>query len=147
MRRLDKTTQIPPTIKEELERFDGNLSRLVLTESWCGDAAQSMPMMNKFTEANEGINLKVLLRDENPDLMDAFLTNRTKSIPKLIVFDHNRNRVINDWAPRPSIGRDLANDYKKEYGSLSPEFKKDLQIWYNKDKSKNIAEDLILMLK
>lgn len=147
MRRLDKTTQIPPEIKKELESIDGSLSWLVLTESWCGDAAQSMPMMKKFAEANHGINLKVLLRDENPDLMDAFLTNGSKSIPKLIVFDHDTNKVIADWGPRPSIVRDLADDYKKEHGSLSPEFKKDLQIWYNKDKSKNIAEDLINLLK
>jgi len=147
MRRLDKTTQIPLDIKEELESFYGNLTWLVLTESWCGDAAQSMPMMNKFAEANDGIDLKVLLRDENPELMDAFLTNGSKSIPKLIVYDHNVNKVIADWGPRPSIARDLAKDYKKEYGSLSPEFKKDLQIWYNRDKSKNIAEDLIKISK
>jgi hypothetical protein len=41
----------------------------------------------------------------------------------------------------------MVNSYKKEHGSLSPEFKQDLQVWYNKDKGVSVAEDLTKLLK
>ena len=87
------------------------------------------------------IDFKVVLRDENLDLMNAFLTNGSMSIPKLIVIDNDTNE-ISSWGPRPSIATQMVNDYKKEHGALTPEFKEDLQLWYNKDKSQNVIENL-----
>jgi hypothetical protein len=147
MRRLDKTTKIPDSDLDRISRFKGNQTWLVLTESWCGDAAQSLPIMNKIAELTEKIDLKVVLRDENLDLMNAFLTNGSQSIPKLIVIDTTTNDIIGEWGPRPSIATEMVNSYKSEHGSLSPEFKQDLQVWYNKDKGVNIAEDLTKLLK
>ena len=146
MRRLDKTVQIPDEIEAHYRNLGGDVTWLVLTESWCGDAAQSMPAMNKLSELSEGINFKVILRDENLDLMNQFLTNGTLSIPKLIVFDHEKNKVIGNWGPRPSVATAMVEEFKKENGALTAEFKKDLQIWYNKDKSKNIVEDLYKLM-
>jgi hypothetical protein len=114
----------------------------VITESWCGDAAQAMPAMNQLTKLTHNIDLKVVLRDENLELMDAFITHDSLSIPKLIVLDNETQEVVAEWGPRPSVVIQLVNDYKAEYGELSPEFKKDLQVWYNRDKSQNIIEDL-----
>jgi hypothetical protein len=85
-------------------------------------------------------------RDKNPELINAFLTNGAQSIPKLIVLDNNTNRIIGEWGPRPSTATDMVNSYKKEHGSLSPEFKQDLQVWYNKDKGVSVAEDLTKLL-
>jgi len=147
MRRLDKTTKIPDSILEKINDFKGSQTWLVLTESWCGDAAQSMPIINKLAEGSENINFRVVERDKNPELINAFLTNGAQSIPKLIVLDNNTNRIIGEWGPRPSTATDMVNSYKKEHGSLSPEFKQDLQVWYNKDKGVNIAEDLTKLLK
>ncbi|WP_336375826.1 thioredoxin family protein [Aureisphaera galaxeae] len=142
MKRLDKTVKIPEAIQQKFENFKGKQTWLVLTESWCGDAAQSMPAMNKLAGFTEHIDFKVLLRDEHLDLMDEFLTNNAMSIPKLIVWDHEKEEVVADWGPRPSIATQMVNDFKEEHGTLTPEFKKDLQVWYNKDKSQNIIEDL-----
>lgn len=142
MRRLDKTVRIPEAVAEKLKSFQGNVTWLVLTESWCGDASQSMPAMNALAQLADGIDFKVILRDEHLELMDRFLTNNARSIPKLLVWDHDREEVIAAWGPRPSIATQMVNDYKQQHGSLTPEFKKDLQVWYNKDKSQNIIEDL-----
>lgn len=142
MRRLDKTTKVSKEITEKFENFKGNQTWIVLTESWCGDAAQTMPAMQKLAVLNDGIELKVLLRDDNLELMDQFLTNGGMSIPKLIIFDNDRNEVIADWGPRPSIATTMVNDYKEKNGALTPEFKKDLQVWYNRDKSQNTLNDL-----
>ncbi len=146
MRRLDKTTIIPIEVKEAFENFNGNQTWLVLTESWCGDAAQSMPMMNALTELSPNIEFRVAHRDENLALMNLFLTNDTLSIPKLIVLDHDSQEIIGDWGPRPSTATQMVDDYKAEHGALTPEFKRDLQVWYNKDKGQTIAADLVKLI-
>ncbi len=146
MRRLDKTTKLPEAVLERIENYKGKVTWLILTESWCGDAAQSMPVINKMAEANTDIHLKVVLRDEHPELMNAFLTNGGMSIPKLIAFDNETDQVLGDWGPRPTTATKMVNSYKKEHGKLTPEFKQDLQVWYNKDKGQSIAEDLVDLL-
>ncbi|MEM7085380.1 MAG: thioredoxin family protein [Bacteroidota bacterium] len=146
MKRLDKTVKISEEIEEKFKNFKGNQTWVVLTESWCGDAAQSMPAMNRLANLASHIDFKVVQRDENIDLMNAFLTNGSMSIPKLVVLDNEAKEVIADWGPRPSIATGMVNDYKEEHGQLTPEFKKDLQIWYNKDKSQNIIEDLAKLI-
>ncbi|MDH3609920.1 MAG: thioredoxin family protein [Gammaproteobacteria bacterium] len=146
MRRLDKTTKVPNAISNRFEKFRGNQTWLVLSESWCGDAAQSLPIINKLAEMNEGIDLKLVLRDENPEMMNAFLTNGSMSIPKLIAIDTNTLEVLGDWGPRPSILKTMVDNFKAENGSLTPLFKQELQVWYNKNKGQNIAEDLAGLL-
>ena len=146
MRRLDKTLKLPTDVLEQLENYQGSQTWIVLTESWCGDAAQALPMISKLAEVSSGISLKVLFRDENPELMDAFLTNGTMSIPKLIAFDTNTNEIVGDWGPRPTAATEMVAKYKKTHGSLTPEFKQELQVWYNKDKGQNIAIDLVKLL-
>ncbi len=142
MNRLDKTLKIDESIKEVVVNATAKVTWLVLTEGWCGDAAQSLPVINKLATLNDGISLRIVSRDDHDELMNNFLTNGGKAIPKLIAYDTQNKRVINSWGPRPSVATKMVNDYKKQHGSLDPQFKQDLQIWYNKDKGKNIAEDL-----
>ena len=143
MKRLDKTTKIQEAAIAKIQAFKGDVTWLVITETWCGDAAQTMPVMQKIADLNDGIDFKVILRDENEALMDQFLTNGGRSIPKLIMIDNTSNEVLNTWGPRPSFATKMVEDYKAEHGKLTPEFKQDLQVWYNKDKGNNTAEDLI----
>jgi len=146
MKRLDKQTKLSETTKEKTQRIQKDFTWLVLTESWCGDAAQTLPILNKFTETNPKIELKVVLRDDNADLMNGFLTNGSKSIPKLIVLEKGTNNVISTWGPRSEKATNLVNDYKEKHGKLDAEFKKDLQLWYNSDKGVHIERDLVDLL-
>lgn len=142
MNRWDKTLKIPVAIQEKIAKIDSKIVFLVLSESWCGDAAPSLPVMNKIVELNPNIDFKIILRDENLELMDQFLTNGSRSIPKLIIFNKESEEVVGEWGPRPSIATQMVNDYKKEHGNLDAQFKQDLQVWYNKDKGQNILEDI-----
>ena len=146
MKRLDKTTKLTDEAVAEITSYNGDVTWLVLTESWCGDAAQTMPVINKVAQLNDNITLKVILRDENEALMNEFLTNGGKSIPKLIAIDNTSGNVIGDWGPRPTKATQLVNEYKAAHGKLTPEFKQDLQVWYNKDKGQNTVSDLLKLV-
>lgn len=146
MKRLDKTTKLQEEDIAKIKDFKGDVTWLVITESWCGDAAQTMPVMQKIAALSEGITLKVVQRDENLDLIDTFLYNGGRSIPKLVAIDNISGNVITDWGPRPSEATKMVDDYKAEHGKLTPEFKQDLQVWYNKDKGQNTVKDLVNLL-
>ena len=101
--------------------------------------------MYKITELNPNISLSLILRDENLDVMNQFLTNGSMSIPKLIAIGEE-DVVVATWGPRSVDATQLVEAYKKEHGKLSPEFKQDLQMFYNKDKGQSVLEDLLRLL-
>ena len=146
MKRWDKTVKISDEDINAIKNATLNQTWIVLTESWCGDAAHVIPVINKVAELNTGINLQLVMRDENEQLMDLFLTNGGKSIPKLIQFDNTSKTVLNSYGPRPTEATKLVNDFKKKHGTLTAEFKEDLQRWYNKDKGQNVIKDLIELI-
>ena len=71
MKCWDKTIKIPEDVKHKISEFNQNITCLVITESWCGDAAHVIPVLNKIAELNYHIDLKLVLRDENLELMNA----------------------------------------------------------------------------
>ncbi|MCL5247250.1 thioredoxin family protein [Cellulophaga sp. 20_2_10] len=146
MKRLDKTTKLDATTIEKIKQVTTKTTWLVITESWCGDAAQSMPVMQKIAEQNPNIDVKVILRDENLELMNHFLYNNTLSIPRVIAIANDTQEVIGNWGPRPSKLTTIVEAYKAEHGSLDADFKQELQVWYNKDKGQNTIEDLVQLL-
>lgn len=146
MNRWDKTLKIPAAIQEKIAKVSKKLVFLVLTESWCGDASPSLPVMNSIAALNPNIELRIVLRDENLELMNQFLTTNAMSIPKLIIIDNENEEVLADWGPRPSIATKMVQEYKAEHGTLTPEFKQELQVWYNKDKGQNILNDIVALL-
>lgn len=145
MDRLDKTLKISEETNVALQELDQNFTLLVLAEGWCGDAAQILPVLNKIAESSSKIELRIVCRDENEELMNKFLTNGGKAIPKVIVVN-SKNEVQNSWGPRPSIATCMVNEYKAANYVLDYEFKKDLQLWYNKDKGKNTQQDIVSLL-
>jgi hypothetical protein len=146
MKRLDKQTLLSEEASLKAQKINKDFTWLVLTESWCGDAAQTLPVINKFAEINPKIELKVVSRDENESLMNQFLTNGSKSIPKLIVIEKETNKVLNSWGPRSKTATKLVEEYKEIHGKLDDEFKKELQYWYINDKGKSIENDFIEFL-
>lgn len=96
MKRLDKTIQLTEETISKIKDVKEPQTWLVLTEGWCGDAAQNIPVIHKIAAENPNINFKLVLRDENLELMDAFLTNGGRSIPKLIALNEKKE-VINTW--------------------------------------------------
>lgn len=144
MKRLDKTIKLSETTQLQIAKVTTPQTWLVITEGWCGDAAQNLPVIDKMASLNSNIELKLVLRDENLALMDLFLTNGGRSIPKLIILDKDFN-VKNTWGPRPKIATKMVADYKAKHGALDAAFKQDLQVWYNKDKGQSTQNDFVEM--
>lgn len=146
MKRLDKQTRLSEEALNAAEKIDKDFTWLVLTESWCGDAAQTLPVINKFSEVNKNIDLKVVLRDENDELMGQFLTNGSKSIPKLIVIENESKKVVSSWGPRTEKATRMIQEYKEKHGKIDETIKNDLQVFYNQDKGKQIEKEMISLL-
>ena len=146
MRRWDKTIKISKETQQKISEFNQKMTLLIITESWCGDAAHVIPALNKMAELNPNIDVKLVLRDENLELMDMFLTKGGRAIPKVIMIDDETGAVLSTYGPRPSEASSYVNRFVAKNGSLTPEFKEDLQHWYNGDKGQNIFKDVIEIL-
>ncbi len=142
MNRLDKTMKVDGEIEAEFKAIDTAYTWLVLSEGWCGDAAQILPILHKMSELNSNIDLKLVFRDENPELMDQFLTNGGKAIPKLIVLNSD-HKVVAHWGPRPAAALKLIVDYKAEHGVVDEPAKAALQMWYLHDKGLSTQQELM----
>ena len=147
MNRLEKTVKISTEIIQKLNQLNGDYIWLVISEGWCGDAAQILPVIYKMAELSERIDLKIVFRDENEDLMNLFLTNGTKSIPKLIILDKNTLELLGDFGPRPIGANQLILDYKAKHGIVDETAKTNLQLWYLHDKGLSTQKEILdLML-
>lgn len=142
MKRWDKTIKISEETKQRILEFNHKITWLIITESWCGDAAHVIPALNKIAELNSNIDIRIVLRDENLELMDNFLTNGGRAIAKVIMVDDETTDVLDTYGPRPSEATGYVNRFKAMHGTLTAEFKEDLQHWYNKNKGQNIIEDI-----
>ncbi|MDO5607863.1 MAG: thioredoxin family protein [Capnocytophaga sp.] len=145
MNRLDKIIKIQEDKAEFFANYKKKVTFLVITESWCGDAAQIVPVINKISQLSPIINTKIVFRDENEALMNLYLTNGGKAIPIVVILD-GENNVITHWGSRPSTATRMVEDYKAKHGKLTPEFKEDLQKWYNQDKGVTIIDDFLKIL-
>jgi hypothetical protein len=145
LKRLDKTIKITPEVIGLLENISKKYTWLIIAEGWCGDAAQLLPIMHKMAEVSENIDLKIVLRDENEDLMNLFLTNGGKAIPKLIILDENNN-VVADFGPRPEPARKLIADYKAANGIVDEPIKIELQKWYLQDKGITTQNEIMALM-
>ena len=145
MNRLEKTIEVTPETKAKLQNLDKKYIWLVLSEGWCGDAAQIVPVIHKMAEATDKVELKIALRDDNDALMQHFLTNGGKAIPKLIVLDAETLDVVLDWGPRPHGAKQLILDYKATHGVVDEPAKIELQKWYLHDKGISIQNEIVEM--
>jgi hypothetical protein len=146
MKRLDKTIVLSVEMMAAVNTIKSPQTWMVITELWCGDAAQNVPLMNKIAELNPLIQLKLVLRDENPDLMNLFLTNGGKSIPILMAMN-DQLEVLWKWGPRPVQAQNMMLEYKKtpEPKMLYSEFGETLHKWYAQNKTQ-MAQTEILQL-
>lgn len=147
MNRLEKTIVLTEAVKDQLSQLQSNYIWLVLSEGWCGDAAQLLPIMNRMAEFSENIDFRVVLRDENESLMNQFLTNGGKSIPKLLILDAATKTVIADWGPRPAGATKLIQDYKATHGVVDETAKTNLQKWYLQDKGISTQNEIMTLVE
>lgn len=148
MKRLDKQIIISDDTTSFLENLSKNYIWLAISEGWCGDAAQILPVVNKMAVLSDKVNFKIVLRDDNEELMNLFLTNGTsKSIPKIIIIDKETMEVVGDFGPRPKGAVDLVKNYKEKFGVIDETIKTDLQKWYLSDKGISVQNEIMELMK
>jgi hypothetical protein len=142
MRRLDNSIEIDPAFSSAVASLDLDMIWLVITEGWCGDAAQNIPVIEKVAAANPGIETRYILRDENSSLMDKFLTNGARSIPKLIAIHRPSGTVIGTWGPRPAAAQHQFEE-QRSAGIDKPLLMENLQRWYHRDRGRSLQAELV----
>lgn len=144
-KRNEEQFELSTELRAALDSLHQPVTWLVITEPWCGDSAQCLPGIQKVAEAAGGkIVLKIVLRDQHPELIDAFLTNGSRSIPKLIQLDGGRN-IMATWGPRPQEAIDLVKRIKDD-PALADKYKEELHRWYHQDRMKALQEELLHLL-
>ena len=152
MNKWDKRANLSPETVENLAKIDRPIVWLVITEGWCGDAAQIVPVLHKMSLENSNINLRFILRDQHLDIIDAFLTNGGRSIPKVLILDANTLEVLRTWGPRPAEMQAMIMDVKAksaliadadEQQKLSAESVQNLHLWYARDKGKTTQKEFL----
>ncbi|RTQ47450.1 thioredoxin family protein [Hymenobacter gummosus] len=148
MSRLDKTVQLLPEVTAELARLQGRYEWVVLTEGWCGDAAQIVPVLEAIARASTGrLVTRYLLRDDNLDLMDRYLTGGvSRSIPKLIVLHADTLTEVAQWGPRPAAAQELLLTLKAQ-GATHEEYAERVHAWYAKDRTQSTQRELLDLLR
>lgn len=148
MKRIEKQIAIRLDLSILVQNVKSQWEWIVLAESWCGDGAQVIPVLAKIAALNPNIKFKIVLRDENPELMDNYLTNGARAIPKLICLDQRTRKETGTWGPRPdSIARKVFDFKMKNPDAPHTEFLKNLHLWYAEDKGQSVQEDFLVLIE
>lgn len=145
MHRLEKTVVLNDSLKEKAQNISRKMIWLIITEGWCGDAAQNIPAIEKIAALNPNIETRYVLRDENLELMDAYLTNNARSIPKLIALDGENFEEIGSWGPRAQAAMDYFYEMR-DGGMEKPQMMENIQRWYLKDKEQSLQNEFEALL-
>jgi hypothetical protein len=143
--RINRTYEISENLKNVLEKIKKTQNWILISEDWCGDSAQNVPYIAKIADYSSKINLRIVPRDHNLDLMDKYLTNGARSIPKLIAFDEQGDELF-QWGARPKEAQDLVTKLKNE-GKNKTEFLEALHLWYGKNRGKNLESEFVEILR
>jgi hypothetical protein len=146
MKRLNKTVEMPAELSDLMKQKAKNWRWITITEPWCGDAAQCVPVIEKLALAAGDIETHYILRDEHLEIMDAYLTNGGRSIPKLICLDEKGAEVFT-WGPRPAVIQEVMNRLKADGITEISVIVEAIQKAYNEDKQEGIYQEFAALLQ
>ncbi len=147
MSRLDKTVKLLPELATAAAQLTEQYIWLVITEGWCGDAAQLVPVIEAVAQASAGhLRTAYVLRDDNPDLIDRYLTNGTRSIPKLVVLRADTLTEVVNWGPRPAEAQSLLNRLRAE-GMAHDDYVREIHAWYAHDRTQATQHELLALVQ
>jgi len=145
MDEYDKNYHVSADLKTVLANAPATIW-LVISEGWCGDAAFNLPMMAAIEKAMpEKVQLRMLFRDSNLDVIDANLTDGGRSIPKLIILSEDL-KELGHWGPRPAPLQVLMKEWKSE-GLALKELIPKVHEWYDADQTRTVQEELNTLIK
>lgn len=141
MKRWDLQGELSASLINTLKNINAPQHWIIISEPWCGDAAHIVPFLVKMAEQNSLISYDMQLRDNEPFLINNYLTNGSKSIPILVVRDANNNDIF-VWGPRPKGAQEVMNEMKAKNADFE-NIKTALQNWYNHNKGIELCEEIL----
>ncbi|MCL6523831.1 MAG: thioredoxin family protein [Thermoflavifilum sp.] len=146
MQRLEKTVQLLPELIQLTHQLEVSWYWVILTEAWCGDAAQHIPVIEKIAREIHEVHTVYLLHDQHLDLMDRYLTRNGRAIPKLICFSQTTREEIFQWGPRPTPAQDLFWRLHDQ-GIPHDQIVEKVQYWYLHDHARTIQQEFMHLLQ
>jgi len=146
MLRLNKTVSPSTEMVRIVDEIPTKMTWVIITEAWCGDAAQNIPFIAKLALKVSNVDLKLVWRDENIGFIDRYLTNGSRSIPKLIAYDDSTGDELAVWGPRPHPIQEMVMNYKSQLDHDKLPFDKfaeKIHLWYAKDKNQTLEKELL----
>lgn len=140
MDRLDKTSKLSEALISNLKQIKTKQHWLILVEAWCGDVAQNLPVIARMAEHNKNIELRIIFRDENNEIMNEYLTMGARSIPKLVIFDEGFNELTT-WGPRPDPVQNMLLAHKNNPNETYQEYAQKAHTWYAKDHTNTLQRE------
>ncbi len=144
--RWDKRAKVDVELAAIVAKIQKPMIWLILTEGWCGDGAQQIPFFHKIADLNENIELQILLRDQHPEVMDQFLTNGARSIPKVIFIDKETGTVEAEWGPRPQIIQEEYLEKRRDPEYDNKQASEDLHLWFARNKGEELQKELLHLI-
>lgn len=146
MKRIEKTTVITEEACNLAKKFEKGVIFLVISEAWCGDVAQNLPIISMIADNCDKIKTRIILRDDNDEVMRNFLTNGGKAIPVLLIIDAETLDVLAKWGPRPEPAQSMMREHKKNPVEPYEEVSKRIQLWYAHDKGATLQKEIAEMM-
>ncbi len=135
----------PEWAVDEIERMGRHWNLIAIAEDWCGDASNLVPIFARLAEASPLTDLRIVKRDEHPDLMDLYLTNGSRSIPVVVVMDEEF-RPLGRWGPRPAELQEFVITEKRAGERPASEIYKDTRRWYARDRGETTLREVVAVM-
>ena len=143
--RVQKTYRMPEALQEAVAAIEQPQIWMVITEDWCGDSAQTLPVIEAIASRNDQVELRILSRDDHPAVMEQYLTAGKRAIPVLVAFDET-GRELFRWGPRPAAAAQLFREALAQ-GLSKTEIYPKLHLWYGRDRGKTVSGEFLELLQ
>ncbi len=141
---IHRRVRVAPALLERVAAVPGRWHLLVLSEDWCGDAVNTVPLVDRLAEAAPNLDMRILARDENPALMDTHLTGTSRSIPVVMVLDEAFHEH-GWWGPRPLA---LQRWFHETGRSMPPEERyREIRRWYARDRGASTLAEVVALIE
>ena len=138
-----RTAKVPAWAVEAAAQAGGRFRFLAIAEDWCGDASSTVPVVERFAEAI-GAELRILRRDEHPEVMDAYLSGGARAIPIVVVLSEAMEE-LGRWGSRPAELQAIVTA-ERARGGTSKTYFPDVRRWYARDRGESTLRELLAVM-
>ncbi len=144
MDKWNKILQLSESVQDCLSALKSDMRWYVFADLNCGDCAQTLPVLERMAEGAGGkIEMRIILKEEEPQLMDLYLSNGSRAVPKLIAFDVESGHEMFRWGARPATGLKIYENFRNNKDKISwDDFEKELHLWYAKDRGTEVQHEV-----